>query len=137
MKIFSKTSAGTLVLALAIFACKSPRPDFETIVTDFADLECRAIELRKQRYQLADDMRFADDTLIADTSGEETKARMKEKLMKLDAGKDDLVGHGLALADTIQKTLDSLIAGPLKKIEDRKEFDKLLEAELRERGCLE
>ncbi len=135
MKIFSKVSAGTFVLALVLFACQSPKPDMGAIVNDFANLECRAIELRKQRYQLADEMRFTDDTMLSDTSSEETKARMKDKLMKLDAGKDGLVNHGLQLADTIQKRLDSLIQGPLKQMEDRKEFDKLLEAELKKRGC--
>lgn len=137
MKIFFKTSAGAMMLALALFACQSPKPDFESIVNDFADLECRAIELRKQRYQLADEMRFADDTMIADTSSEETKARLKEKLMRLDAGKDGMVNHGLALADTIQKELAALIEGPLKNVDDRREFDHLLEEELHKRGCID
>lgn len=137
MKLYRKTGAGAIVLALALFACQSPKPDFGGIVNDFADLECRAIELRKQRYQLADDMRFTEDTMLADTSTEATKARLKSKLDALDAGKGGVVGHGLALADTIQKTLDSLINGPLQNVDDRREFDKLLEAELQKRGCLE
>lgn len=133
-KILTNTSVLCALMAL-LSACSEQKPDISTIAKSFADMECRAINLKNQRYALADQMRFIQDTIIADTSSDVTKARLSEQLKALDMGKDDMVNHGLSLADTIQQTLASLIKGPLKNVEDRHKFDELLAQELQKRGC--
>ena len=72
----------TLLYALIVlftFSCQKHKSDIKDLVNQFADLECRAIALREQRFDLANQMRFTQDTLLL-TTGKGDTTRLKVKL---------------------------------------------------------
>ncbi|HVS92768.1 MAG TPA: hypothetical protein VHE59_12080 [Mucilaginibacter sp.] len=121
------------LLLAAIVACNKPvSADKNSKLNQLADRSCRAIRIRQQRYVLADKIRFAEDTLGA-TKNEKTKARLQNSMNKYLKQKDSLLKVSLALADTIQRQLDSLT--PYTDKQARKQFDADLNKLLAKKGC--
>jgi hypothetical protein len=118
-----------------IIQCKSHHVDVVTLADDFATLECQAIELRKERFALADSIRFTEDTLLSANGDSVVINRLSEKLKRYGERKELLVKSSLDLADVIRLRLDSLIHNELKDLERRKMFDEALKREVEERGC--
>lgn len=100
-----------------------------------ADLHCEAVELRKARFELADEMRFIQDTIMLPETSDSLKMKLQAKLDKLEPYKDSVVTRSLDLAKVIKFKLDSLIENELEFGEERKAFDERLTARLKERGC--
>ncbi|MDQ2753554.1 MAG: hypothetical protein M3R72_11090, partial [Bacteroidota bacterium] len=64
-----------------------------------ADLEYRAVLLRERRFALANQLRFAQDTLSATKSSTDSQ-RLANQIHIFTNEKDTLLQHSLALADT-------------------------------------
>lgn len=118
-----------------IAACSFTAVDIKTLAEDFATLECKAVQLRKDRFALADVMRFSEDTLIMSKDDSITQRRINTRLKVCEEQKKILVKNSLDLADTIRVRLDSLMKNELASVEKRKLFDAELEKVLKERGC--
>ncbi len=100
-----------------------------------ADLHCEAVSLRKARFELADQMRFKEDTLIQPNTSDSVKAVLQSELDALEPYKDSVVNRSLDLAKVIKFKLDSLIEQEFTEVAQRQAFDSELSAELEKRGC--
>lgn len=106
------------------------------IVTDFAILECRAIELRKERFALADSIRSTEDNLLLAKGDSVAVRQLRSHLERYDNLKDELVKSSLELAEHIEMQLDSFMKHEFKTAPQRKHFDDALKTELRRRACI-
>ena len=125
------------VLVVVFVSCESESAKQSGIdhVQLIADLHCEAVALRKARFELADKMRFMEDTLIQAQTSDSAKALLQSKLNDLEPYKDSVVNRSLDLSKVIKFKLDSLIEQEFTEKEQRKEFDAALMAELEKRGC--
>lgn len=122
-------------LLICASGCTSDEVKIQRIAQDFASLECRAIELRKSRFALADTIRFAEDSLILLQEDSSIIAGINLRMKGYEQRKNDLVKTSLSLAEHIRDHLDSLMSNELSKPDHRKLFDAALENALKERGC--
>ncbi len=122
------------ILLSAVFSCSNPVADLNKTVKDFADLECRAISLREKRFDLANQIRFTQDTLL-DTHHKADTVKLKSRLEMLNREKQVVLQSSLALADSIHTVLESLQKNQLADEKDKKQFNLLLTKTLAERGC--
>jgi hypothetical protein len=99
-----------------------------------ADLECRAIELKNKRFQLADNMRFAQDTLLHFKSFSDTIS-LQQRLKEWDIQKLSLVNESLALADSIKLQMEIIMPRYFTDKKKEQEFNRLLEEALKKNGC--
>jgi len=97
-------------------------------------MECRAITLREQRFALANEIRFTQDTLIR-ANGNVDTARLQSKLGRLNMEKERMTQQSLQLADSIKQTLDSLMSHYLTQQQDKEQFNQLLNAKLKDMHC--
>jgi hypothetical protein len=127
------------VLGLAVVFTSCNDDSSQTAKSDpikvMADLHCEAVSLRKSRFELADKMRFMEDTLMQPTTSDTAKALLQRKLDNLEPYKDSVVNGSLALAKVIKFKLDSLIENELTEPKERQAFDAELMQELERRGC--
>lgn len=121
---------GTLLLAF----CSCHRQAFEdkAKMELLADRTCRAISIRKERFAAADQIRFANDTLLH-TKSKTDSARLQQRLAGLLKQKAILLKESLALADTIRLQLDSLMPYTDKDAQQR--FTSSLNSLLAKKGC--
>lgn len=121
---------------VSVLACeeKINSIDLNGIAESFSDLECRAIDLRRQRYELADEIRFAQDTLM---HAKTDTMRISVKLNQMQIERENLTAKSLELADTIRLQLDSLMKFVLKNPEDKQQFSKVLDSVLIAKGCID
>lgn len=104
-------------------------------VAIMADLHCEAVELRKVRFELADEIRFAEDTLLHLNPNDTDRVRLEHKLQALGPYTDSIVTRSLELSKIINSTLDSLMEKEFIDRVQREAFDSSLTAELSKRGC--
>lgn len=97
-------------------------------------MEVRAITLREQRFALANEIRFTQDTLLRTDSGDARAAELEAKLKVFAARKDSLLVASLALADTIKQNLDSIIDPERYSREEREAFNAQLNEEVKRRS---
>ena len=134
MILLKKIILSLLILAVFFFIC-CHQPDLLTGKAELmADLECKAITLREQRFTLANQIRFTQDTLLKPVSTQDS-SRLEQKLFYLNSQKELLTNHSLLLADTIHNQLDSLRKFFFKKESDRTNFDQKLNELIAKRGC--
>lgn len=124
---------GTLCLAIASFAGCSSGPDDADVAT-IADMEMRAITLREERFALANDIRYTQDTLLRTDSAAPEAAALQERLQVMAVRKDSLTKASLALADTIKRSLSAIIDPKRYSQEERAEFNERLNEELKRRN---
>lgn len=124
-------------LLIGLFVCcyfSCQRPDvLKSNVERMADLECRAITLREQRFALADSIRFAQDTLLRTKTIDST--RLKDKLHNFLEQKAKLLQVSLLLADTIHSKFDSLRKNVFNTLDDKKTFEQQLKETMEKRNC--
>jgi hypothetical protein len=126
----------SLSVILVICSCtsKSEQSSLKEIVDDFAQLECRAIALREQRFALANQIRFTQDTLLHASANSDT-ARLNAKLKALNVEREHTTQRSLVLADSIKQRLDSLMSKYLTKVDDKEQFNQMLHAALENMHC--
>ncbi len=121
---------GWVIPAFFLSACGS-QPNLQDLTNDLADVECQAIQLREQRFQLANTIRFTQDSLLK--SGSDSLTWVK-KLQQLDAEKQMLLAKSLQLADTITRKTNAAL-GNLSDKEKQQAFSAMLDEALKKRGC--
>lgn len=99
-----------------------------------ANLECRAVAMREQRFALANQMRFAQDTLAVTKSSSDSQ-RLANEILIFTHEKNSLLQRSLQLADSIHLQLDSLRKFVFTDINEKKQFDEKLSEALKIRGC--
>lgn len=110
------------------------KPDIQAIGEYFADIECRAIQLREHWFHLANEIRFIQDT-IAKKNDKVEKARLKRKLEELNILKESILQSSLTIADSIHQILDSLNRQYLNDTANKRKFNEVLKSMLQKRGC--
>lgn len=125
-----------LFIVLIVCSCtpKPEQPSLKKIVNDFAQLECRAIALREQRFALANQIRFTQDTLLH-ASDKSNTARLNAKLKALNIKREHTTERSLVLADSIKHRLDSLMSNHLTKEEYKDQFNQMLHTTLENMHC--
>lgn len=132
----SKIVGGALALLLGV-SCQPQEPSAVSPnpVQELSELHCEAVTLRKARFDLADEMRFLEDTLINPNTTDSAKKALTLKLESLEPYKDSIVHRSLELSKVIKVKLDSLIEHTFTSQEQREAFDSQLTQELERRGC--
>jgi hypothetical protein len=124
-----------ITMLLGIFSCTTST---HSLTLDKAKLEqlancsCRATTIRKERFELADNIRFTQDSLSKAKTKSESE-RLQRRLQGYLKQKDVLLKHSLALADTIRTQLDSLV--PYTNKQAQKKFKASLDSSLASKGC--
>ena len=121
------------LLPIVIISCNKPAPDNARKMDLLADRMCRAITIRQQRFELANKIRFAQDTLQG-TKSKTDSVRLAKSLAEYLKQKPLLLKESLSLADTIHHQLDSLVPYTDKSAEKR--FNTQLDTLLSKKGCL-
>ena len=104
-------------------------------ISDFADIECRAVRLREFRFDLANKIRFAEDTLMH-THLQSDSLRLQARLNFLRPQQDSVAIVSRNLADSIRLKFDNLTKGELKTKADQRKFNNELNDTLKARGCV-
>jgi hypothetical protein len=120
------------LLVVACSACNKPVPDNHKKLEQLADKTCRAIDYRKQRFSLANQIRFAEDTLMQ-TKSKIDSDRLNKRLAVLAKEKETVLEKSLSLSDSIRMQLDSLI--PYTNKDAQKRFTGELNRLLAQKGC--
>ncbi|MCW3111088.1 MAG: hypothetical protein JWQ09_5594 [Segetibacter sp.] len=123
------------VLVMFTISCQSRETDIKGMVDKFADLECRAMSLREKRFDLANQLRFTQDTLLQTTDKRDT-TRLKLKLEFFNKEKDAMLQQSLSLADSIHNELSDLMKNKLANQNDKATFNQMLNNTLLQRGCI-
>ena len=123
----------TGLLLVIIFSCNKPASDKKEKLEQLADRTCRAIGIRQQRFTLANQIRFTQDTLSA-TKSKADSDRLQKRLAIYFKEKDVLLKESLALADTIRLQLDSVM--PYSNKTAQNHFTASLDSLLAKKGCL-
>jgi hypothetical protein len=131
-KIYNK--CWLAIITLIFFSCNDTFPEKAKMVKSLADLECRAIELKNKRFQLADNIRFAQDTLLHFKSTTDT-ILLELRLKEWDIQKLLLVNKSLALADSIKLQMEIIMSRYFTDKKKEQEFNVLLDAALKKNGC--
>ena len=122
----------SLLLLTAISCNKLPSNNTKRIDL-LANRMCRAMSIRQERFELANKIRFAQDTLAA-TKNKSDSARLTKDLALYLKQKPLLLKESLSLADTIHRQLDSLVPYTDKAAEER--FNTQLDTLLSRKGCV-
>lgn len=127
-----KRTAFFLVLIILTGCNKQPSHTFQYRLNLLADRSCRAMSIRKQRFELANNIRFVTDTL-ARTKSKRDSVRLQSQLAFYNKQKGVLLKASIRLADTIHRQLDSLVPYNDKAAEKR--FTAQLHELLAKKGC--
>ncbi|MCF8276061.1 MAG: hypothetical protein K9J17_04935 [Flavobacteriales bacterium] len=135
----SKLITSALLVGMALLsACSTKQVEEQSMndsVSMMADLHCEAVTLRKARFELADRMRFMQDTIMLTGTTDSAKAVLEATLADLEPYKDSIVKRSLDLSKVIKANLDSLIEHKFMEPNEREAFDSLLTSELAKRAC--
>lgn len=116
-----------MILSILLSYSCSPSIDIEPMAAEFAQLECRAIQLKERRFALAAEMnKLEEDTVKYKLHG--------DSLMQIIQKTKDA---SIALADTIRLLMDSLWKNELADRELRKVFMAKVEQMNAEQKCAE
>ena len=123
-----------VISMLILFSCNNTSSDKETLLKLLVNMDCRAIELKNKRFQLADNIRYAQDTLLHFKSITDT-ALIQIRLKDWDFQKQLIVNHSLALADSIKLQMEILMPRYFNNKKKEMEFNMLLDEALKKNGC--
>jgi outer membrane murein-binding lipoprotein Lpp len=127
-------SIGTIFLfSLLIIGC-SNKQSIDVAVNDIANIECRAMQLRNQRFKLADEIRFAQDTVIQLQHSGDTSV-LHERLIKMYQQKELLHTRSSQLADSIKVQMDVIVTVFLSDKNKELYFNQKLDSILTIKGC--
>ncbi len=122
-----------VLISVSSAGCGSDEQEVEALAERFAVMESRAIDLRERRFELADAIRFATDTLLG-SADSIVKGRLRERLTTLEGEKQEVLAKSLSLADSLRSRLDSLMRNDLLTDERKQLFREKLEDALKKRG---
>ena len=123
-----------VISMLILFSCNNISSDKETMVKLLVNMECRAIELKNKRFQLADNIRYAQDTLLHFKSITDTDL-IQIRLKNYDIQKQLIVNQSLTLADSIKLQMEIIMPRYFNTKKKEMEFNMLLDEALKKNGC--
>ena len=123
-----------VISMLILFSCNNISSDKETMVKLLVNMECRAIELKNKRFQLADNIRYAQDTLLHFKSITDTDL-IQIRLKNYDIQKQLIVNYSLTLADSIKLQMEIIMPRYFNTKKKEMEFNMLLDESLKKNGC--
>ena len=114
-----------LLLVLFVFACG---PDFseEQLQKDgmtLAELQCAAKKLKDERFKLADDIRFLQDSLIILKADTMRAAACRTRLDSLQGTTEEMWRRTKIMADSVNHTLERLQKETYHSKAARKQLD--------------
>lgn len=114
---------GVMLGSLLMLGCKkNNQAQLENDAQLMAQLECQARQLKEERFKVANDIRFMEDSLT------KNKLRLSpEKIAEIDSVKESYTLRTGELADKITKTMDSLFATTYRSQEEREQLDEATE----------
>lgn len=123
-----------VVLLLSIVACSpsQEKNNNKLGLEQLAERSVRAMNIRSQRYTLADKIRFVQDSIAGAANGS-IKERLQAELNGYLKQKDSLLKQSLALADTIRLELDTIMPDHDKTAQKRfnHELDSLIKEKMK------
>lgn len=122
----------SFLLLVTFLSCSRVSPDDDANIGLLADHTCKAISIRRERFALADQIRFIQDTL-AQAKNKSSVARLQNNLKLFMIRKAALSEASLRLADTIHRELDAMV--PYRDKAAQKRFNARLDSLLAKRGC--
>ena len=130
---YPKSLCGIFLFPLLIVGC-SNKPSSDSIIDDFANIECRAMQLKNQRFKLADEIRFTQDTIIQLQQSGDTLL-LHERLIKMYEQKELLHTKSSQLADSIKVKMDVIAATFLTDKNKELDFNRTLDSILTLKSC--
>ena len=130
---YPKSLSVIFLFPLLIVGC-SNKPSTDALIDDFANLECRAMQLRNQRFKLADEIRFTQDTIIQLQQSGDTLL-LHERLIKMYQQKELLHAKSSQLADSIKLKMDVIAATFLSDKNKELDFNRKLDSILILKSC--
>ena len=115
-----------VISMLILFSCNNISSDKDTMVKLLVNMECRAIELKNKRFQLADNIRYAQDTLLHFKSITDTDL-IQIRLKNYDIQKQLIVNYSLTLADSIKLQMEIIMPRYFNTKKMEMEFNMLLD----------
>lgn len=135
-----KLAYSLLASATVMISCNSSnisstdtKPDMAALAKQMAQVECKAMELREQRFALADEIRFTEEAIMQSKRQADT-IQLAAKLQLLNDRKELLFHASMQMAEQIKHRLDSLMENELTTAEAKASFNKELNTAL-ERDC--
>ena len=130
---YPKSLSVIFLFPLLIVGC-SNKPSKDSIIDDFANIECRAMQLKNQRFKLADEIRFTQDTIIQLQQSGDTLL-LHERLIKMYQQKELLHAKSSQLADSIKLKMDVIAATFLSDKNKELDFNRKLDSILILKSC--
>ncbi len=130
---YLKSTGEIFLFSLLIFGCNKKQA-IDAAINDFANIECRAMQLRNQRFKLADEIRFTQDTIIQLQQSGDTLL-LHERLIKMYQQKELLHSRSSQLADSIKVQMDVITATFLSDKNKELYFNWKLDSILTIKGC--
>jgi hypothetical protein len=106
----------------------------DTVIQYLANIECRAMAARNERFALANKIRFEQDKL-ATIKLHTDSLLIQAELVKNGVQKNSILTISLHLAGSIKIQMDYILAHYLTNKAKEKEFNKALDALLLKKGC--
>lgn len=131
-KIFFIQAGIYVSLSVIFLSCSDKHQRMDKLADDMADYECRAVTLRNQRFELANKIRFTQDTILQQAGD---TIPLHNKLTAMENEKQVLLVQSLQLADTIRQKVDFMLTNYFTDKSKEKEFNQLLDAALKRKGC--
>ncbi|MBN8681524.1 MAG: hypothetical protein J0L99_02685 [Chitinophagales bacterium] len=109
-----------IVLLLLLGACGHPEDNLKQDGETLATLNCRAKKLQDERFKLADDIRFAEDSLL---EGKGDTLLLKKRLAVLNGQIEGLHQRTRIVADSFTLVMGQLHQARYKEPASRKALD--------------
>jgi hypothetical protein len=109
-----------IVLLLLIGACGQSEDTLQQDGATLAILNCKAKKLQDARFKLADDIRFAEDSLL-EHKGD--TLLLKKRLELLNGQIDGLHQQTRIMADSFTRVMNTMHQARYKSLESRKALD--------------
>lgn len=113
-----------LLIIIHLASCKE-QVDYDKLITEFADIQCRAIVLKDKRFQMADHLRSIEIDSID----------KKKEIDSLKIAISEIKNTSLVLADSIKVKLDDILTNKLSGHDEQKEFTDRLAVYIKAKGC--
>ncbi|MDX2000866.1 MAG: hypothetical protein SFW35_00410 [Chitinophagales bacterium] len=117
-----------LVATLLICSCQKKQHNMQGDAEYLAKLQCSAKAIQNERFQLADDIRFAEDSSIMFRNDSVKAAYYIAKRDSFSAQLPILLNRTKALADTVEMVVDSFYNHLYTDSLQKRQLDSLLKA---------
>ncbi len=100
---------------------------------ELSTLHCQSIALKNERFQLADSIRFIQDSIIVNTKSGNDISYYQDHLIELEKRKKILTANSYALSDTIESKMKIVIRD--LNPDEKRIFNDSLNARTKAKGC--